>query len=98
MVSMMKDVVQRGTAAGTVWDAGFHLPAGGKTGTTNDGTNVWFIGYTSDLVAGVWMGFDHPQTIKSNAQGGHPRRAGVDVVHDRGVSAKASAAGLAQAV
>ena len=70
MVSMMKDVVQRGTAYGTVWDAGFHLPAGGKTGTTNDGTNVWFIGYTADLVAGVWMGFDHPQTIKSNAQGG----------------------------
>jgi penicillin-binding protein 1A len=53
-----------------VWDAGFHYPAGGKTGTTNDGTNVWFIGYTSDLVAGVWMGFDRPQTIQSNAQGG----------------------------
>ncbi len=70
MVSMMKDVVQRGTAYGSVWDAGFHIPAGGKTGTTNDGTNVWFVGYTADLVAGVWMGFDRPQTIKSNAQGG----------------------------
>lgn len=70
MISMMKDVVQRGTANGAVWDAGFHIPAGGKTGTTNDGTNVWFIGYTADLVAGVWMGFDHPQTIKANAQGG----------------------------
>ncbi len=70
MVSMMKDVVQRGTAYGAVWDAGFHLPAAGKTGTTNDGTNVWFVGYTADLVAGVWMGFDRPQPIKSNAQGG----------------------------
>ncbi|MEO8945976.1 MAG: penicillin-binding transpeptidase domain-containing protein, partial [Gemmatimonadaceae bacterium] len=70
MVSMMKDVIQRGTAYGSVWDAGFHVPAGGKTGTTNDGTNVWFIGYTADLVAGVWMGFDHPQSIKPNAQGG----------------------------
>ena len=50
--------------------AGFHYPAGGKTGTTNDGTNVWFIGYTPDLVAGVWMGFDQPQKIKANAQGG----------------------------
>ncbi|HEV2642025.1 MAG TPA: PBP1A family penicillin-binding protein, partial [Candidatus Elarobacter sp.] len=70
MVSMMKDVIQRGTAYGSVWDAGFHVPAGGKTGTTNDGTNVWFIGYTADLVAGVWMGFDKPQTIKGNAQGG----------------------------
>jgi penicillin-binding protein 1A len=70
MVSMMKDVIQRGTAYGSVWDAGFHIPAGGKTGTTNDGTNVWFVGYTADLVAGVWMGFDRPQPIKSNAQGG----------------------------
>ncbi len=70
MVSMMKDVVQRGTAYSAVRAAGFVYPAGGKTGTTNDGTNVWYIGYTSDLVAGVWMGFDRPQTIQSNAQGG----------------------------
>ena len=70
MVSMMKDVVQRGTAAGSVGSQ-FHLPAGGKTGTTNDGTDAWFIGYTSDLVAGLWVGFDKPQTIKRNAQGGH---------------------------
>ena len=69
MVDMMKDVVRRGTAAGTVGSV-FHLPAGGKTGTTNDGTDVWFIGYTSDLVAGVWMGLDRPQKIKANAQGG----------------------------
>jgi penicillin-binding protein 1A len=69
MVSMMKDVVQRGTAAGTVGSQ-FHVPAGGKTGTTNDGADVWYIGYTSDLVAGVWMGLDKPQKIKSNAQGG----------------------------
>ncbi|MDQ6717311.1 MAG: PBP1A family penicillin-binding protein [Gemmatimonadota bacterium] len=70
MVDMMKDVIRRGSAAGSVWGAGFHYPAGGKTGTTNDGTNVWFIGYTADLVAGVWMGLDKPQKIKSNAQGG----------------------------
>jgi penicillin-binding protein 1A len=69
MVDMMKDVVRRGTAAGSV-GANFHIPAGGKTGTTNDGADVWFIGYTSDLVAGVWMGLDRPKTIKSNAQGG----------------------------
>jgi penicillin-binding protein 1A len=70
MVDMMKDVIRRGTAAGSVWGAGFHLPAGGKTGTTNDGTNVWFIGYTADLLAGVWMGFDRPQKIMPDAQGG----------------------------
>ncbi len=69
MVSMMKDVVRRGTAAGSVGSL-FSYPAGGKTGTTNDGADVWFIGYTSDLVAGVWMGLDKPQKIKNNAQGG----------------------------
>lgn len=70
MVSMMKDVVNRGTASGAVRGNGFYLPAGGKTGTTNDGADVWFIGYTTDLVAGVWMGFDRPTKIKANAQGG----------------------------
>ena len=70
MVDMMKDVLRRGSAAGAVANTGFNLPAGGKTGTTNDYTDVWFIGYTADLVAGVWMGFDKPQKIMPNAQGG----------------------------
>jgi penicillin-binding protein 1A len=69
MVNMMKDVVVRGTGA-RIWSSGFRVPSGGKTGTTNDGADVWFIGYTADLVAGVWMGFDKPQKIKGNAQGG----------------------------
>ncbi|HEY6220461.1 MAG TPA: PBP1A family penicillin-binding protein [Gemmatimonadaceae bacterium] len=69
MVSAMKDVIRRGTAAGSV-GALFSRPAGGKTGTTNGGTDVWFIGYTADLVAGVWMGFDKPQNIQALAQGG----------------------------
>ena len=70
MVSMMKDVNVRGTAAGAVGGAGFGVPSGGKTGTTNDGTDAWYIGYTPDLVAGVWVGMDRPQPIKRNAQGG----------------------------
>ena len=70
IVDMMKGVVQRGTAAGSVWGAGFHVPSGGKTGTTNDGADVWYVGYTTDLVAGVWMGFDKPKKIMANAQGG----------------------------
>ena len=74
---------------------GFHIPAGGKTGTTNDGTDVWFIGYTPDLVAGVWMGFDRPQKIKAQRAGRRARRAGVDGVHDRGLSPQAGAARLA---
>ncbi len=69
MVSMMKDVVSKGSAA-SVGASGFRIPAGGKTGTTNDYTDVWFIGYTADLLAGVWMGFDNPQKIQANAQGG----------------------------
>jgi penicillin-binding protein 1A len=70
MVSMMKDVVGRGTAYNATSGAGFRVPAGGKTGTTNDGADVWFIGYTADLVAGLWLGFDKPKKIKANAQGG----------------------------
>ena len=45
-------------------------PAGGKSGTTNDYTDVWFVGYTRELVAGFWMGFDIQQRIQNNAQGG----------------------------
>jgi penicillin-binding protein 1A len=70
MVDMMKDVILHGTGFNAVWNAGFHLPAGGKSGTTNDGNDVWFIGYTADLVAGVWMGMDRPVKIKATAEGG----------------------------
>jgi penicillin-binding protein 1A len=65
----LRDVVRRGTAAGTVGSQ-FKIPAGGKTGTTNDYTDVWFVGFTPDLVGGVWMGMDKPQKIIENAQGG----------------------------
>jgi penicillin-binding protein 1A len=67
---MLRDVIRYGTASTAVRTAGFTLPAGGKTGTTNDYTDVWFIGFTRELVAGVWMGFDQPQTIRPGAQGG----------------------------
>ena len=62
LTSMLADVVDRGTA----WQArnvGFRLPAAGKTGTTNEYRDAWFVGYTPDLVAGVWVGFDRPRTI-----------------------------------
>jgi penicillin-binding protein 1A len=70
MNDLLRDVVRVGTASGAVKRTGFTLPAGGKTGTTNDFTDVWFIGFTRELVAGFWMGFDQPQTIKQGAQGG----------------------------
>lgn len=70
---MLRDVVDAGTAHGAVRVRGevpYELPAGGKTGTTNDFTNVWFMGFTPDIVASVWFGFDRPQTIVYNATGG----------------------------
>jgi penicillin-binding protein 1A len=69
--SLMRAVVDRGTGSG-VRQAGLShdIPAAGKTGTTNDGTDVWFVGYTPDVVAGVWLGFDRPQPILANASGG----------------------------
>ena len=69
MTSVLRDVVLHGTAAGSV-GMQINFPAGGKTGTTNDGFDVWFIGFTPELVTGVWMGFDQPTKIISNAQGG----------------------------
>jgi penicillin-binding protein 1A len=70
MTSLMQDVIDRGTGA-AVRRAGFLLPAAGKTGTTNDAKDVWFIGMTPELVAGVWLGFDQPRQILPNAFGGN---------------------------
>lgn len=71
VTNMLQGVVDGGTAASAVRArGGFRHPAGGKTGTTNDGTDVWFIGFTSELVTTVWIGFDQPAKIKANAQGG----------------------------
>jgi penicillin-binding protein 1A len=69
MTDALRDVVRHGTAVGSVGSR-INFPAGGKTGTTNDGYDVWFIGFTPDLVTGVWIGFDQPRKIKGNAQGG----------------------------
>jgi 1A family penicillin-binding protein len=62
MSSMLADVVNSGTAT-TARAAGFKLPAAGKTGTTDDYTDAWFVGYTPHLVAGVWFGLDKPAPI-----------------------------------
>src|SRR4051812_21711871 len=60
---MMRDVVERGTAASIRRYLPATVPVAGKTGTTNDNTDAWFIGLTPDLVAGVWIGFDKPTPI-----------------------------------
>ncbi|MFY9835067.1 MAG: penicillin-binding protein 1A [Xanthobacteraceae bacterium] len=68
ITSMMEGVVQRGTAT-VVREVG--KPIAGKTGTTNDEKDVWFVGYSPDIVCGVYMGFDKPRHIARLATGGH---------------------------
>ena len=74
MVDMMKDVVNAGSGRSIrdAWRGNVPgtLPVAGKTGTTNDGTDVWFAGFTPDLLAVVWLGFDMPRPILPNAAGG----------------------------
>ena len=69
MTSMMRSVVDRGTGT-AIRGYGITQPVAGKTGTTNNGADVWFVGYTKSLVAGFWFGFDTPQSIASDANGG----------------------------
>jgi penicillin-binding protein 1A len=68
LVSMMQGVVQRGTAARTVGDVGF--PVAGKTGTTNEARDAWFIGFTPSMVAGCYIGYDNPTPMGRGAYGG----------------------------
>ena len=69
MSSMLSDVISSGTAT-RARSAGFRLPAGGKTGTTDDYADAWFIGYTPHLLTGVWFGLDHPAPIMREGFGG----------------------------
>jgi len=65
---LMEEVLTNGTAA-SARSLGFKLPAAGKTGTTNDYKDAWFVGYTSTITCGVWVGFDQPVTIISRGYG-----------------------------
>ncbi|MGC2626893.1 MAG: PBP1A family penicillin-binding protein, partial [Candidatus Udaeobacter sp.] len=65
---LMEAVLTQGTAA-SARSLGFKLPAAGKTGTTNDYKDAWFLGYTSTLTCGVWVGFDQPTTIIPHGYG-----------------------------
>jgi penicillin-binding protein 1A len=70
MVSwILQNVMKSGTAA-KAESLGWQKPAGGKTGTTNDFHDAWFVGYTSSLTCGVWVGMDEPQMIMEKAYGG----------------------------
>lgn len=67
LTSMMEGVVQRGTARSSV---NLPVPAAGKTGTTNDAKDVWFVGFSSNIVAGCYIGHDQPRSLGRGASGG----------------------------
>src|SRR5690606_5716863 len=67
LTSMLQGVVERGTAAKAV---NLPVPVGGKTGTTNDAKDVWFVGFTSNIVAGCYIGYDRPRSMGGASGGG----------------------------
>lgn len=71
ITSMMEGVVLRGTAGGAGFQKEVAKPVAGKTGTTNDEKDAWFIGFTPDIVVGVYMGYDKPRHLGRGATGGH---------------------------
>lgn len=69
LTDMMADVINSGTGA-VIRQTGFYAPAAGKTGTTSDGADVWFVGYTPEIVTGVWVGYDERRPLPARATGG----------------------------
>ena len=69
VTDVLREALRRGTGTAAL-PAGLDLPAAGKTGTTNDGADVWFVGYTPDRAASLWIGFDQPRPILADATGG----------------------------
>src|SRR6266542_4296040 len=67
-LSMLRDVIDRGTGS-PARSLGLDFPAAGKTGTTDDFRDAWFVGFTTRVVAGVWVGFDQPAPIGDGAYG-----------------------------
>jgi penicillin-binding protein 1A len=68
--SLMEEVVNRGTGSSVRRALPYTVPAAGKTGTTNEAADVWFVGVTPEVAAGVWLGFDRPRRILQGASGG----------------------------
>jgi penicillin-binding protein 1A len=68
MTSMLREVVQHGTAVAA---AKLPFPAAGKTGTTNDFTDAWFVGFTPTMTCGVWVGYDEKKSLGAKETGAH---------------------------
>jgi len=70
MTNLLAGVINAGTGGSARWKWGFRAPAAGKTGTTNNYSNAWFVGFTPHIVAGVWIGFDDPSKSLGTHQSG----------------------------
>src|SRR4029077_20949767 len=68
IIAMMQGVVERGTGTAV---AAVGKPLAGKTGTTSDWFDAWFVGFSPDIAAGVYVGFDDPRTLGNGEVGGH---------------------------
>ena len=68
MNELLRDVIRKGTAAAAP-TLGLKVPAAGKTGTTDDYRDAWFVGYTTRLTCGVWVGMDRPQRLADRGYG-----------------------------
>jgi penicillin-binding protein 1A len=70
MTSMLQTVLDKGTGGSARWKYNFYHPAGGKTGTTQNWTDAWFVGFSKQIAAGVWMGVDDPRVSLGKGQDG----------------------------
>ena len=86
---MLQDVVDRGTGTRRA-RVGVRFPVGGKTGTTDDFKDAWFVGFSSSIVAGVWVGFDQPATIGPGSVRRHARGADLVRLHAPDLAAVAA--------
>ena len=94
MTNLLRGVVQRGTAAKA---AALNWPVGGKTGTTDDYTDAWFIGFDPDITIGVWIGLDQKKPIGHNQTGARSGAADLDRRHEGVDRRSQGAAGLRRA-
>jgi penicillin-binding protein 1A len=76
VTGMLQNVLDFGTGEPVRSEYGFHAPAAGKTGTTNDYKDTWFEGFTTNLAAGVWIGYDQPREVMS---GGYAAKVALPV-------------------
>ena len=81
MMQFLQAVTQHGTGAAA---ASLKHPLGGKTGTTNDYTDAWFIGFSPSVTCGTWIGFDDRQTLGEKETGARGGAADVDGLHAGG--------------